>query len=109
MKIGVNLSIDCTSIDKARLVNHSNGKVYLNMTAFIDTEELDQYGNSGFISQSVSKEEREQGVKGDILGNSKVFYKTSTPEQGKQGIQDARQAATQAQPPADDFDDTIPF
>jgi hypothetical protein len=40
----------------------------------VDTDQVDQYDNNGFISQSVDKEEREQGVKTPILGNVKVFF-----------------------------------
>lgn len=75
-KIGVELSIDVTKIDKAKLYKGKKG-TYLSVTAFIDTEQLDQYGNSGMLTQKVSKEEQEQGVKGATLGNSKVFWKDS--------------------------------
>jgi hypothetical protein len=34
-------------------------------------DDKDQYGNDGFVSQSVTKEERENGVKMPILGNAK--------------------------------------
>jgi len=72
-KIGINISIDVTKIDKARLYKGEKG-TYLNLTTFIDTTEANQYGDHGFISQAVSKEEREAGKKGEILGNCKVFY-----------------------------------
>ena len=73
-KIGVNLNIDVTKIDKARLYKGEKG-TYLSLTAFIDTDNPDQYGQNGIITQSVSKEERERNVQMPILGNSKVFYK----------------------------------
>jgi hypothetical protein len=41
---------------------------------------VDQYGNHGFIVQSVSKEERESGVKGTVLGNVKIFQKAEQSE-----------------------------
>ena len=87
-KIGVNLSIDVKSIDKARLVPHQNGKIYLNMTAFIDPDSPGQYGDHGMITQDVSKEEKDAGVKAPILGNAKVFW------------QDNSQPAPQQQAPA---------
>jgi len=73
----ITASIDVTKIDKARLVAgkkvNAEGKVaqYLDMT-LIETPD-NQYGDSHMVVQSVSKEEREQGVKGNILGNGKTF------------------------------------
>jgi hypothetical protein len=108
MKIGVNLSIDVTVIDKARLVKHQNGKTYLNMTAFIDPNNPGQFGDHGMITQDVSKEEKDSGVKGPILGNAKVFWKENQEQAHQQGYQQAQQAQ-QAPPQQDNFDDDIPF
>lgn len=73
MKIGVSLKIDVTKIDKSRIFVGKKGK-YLDLTCFIDTENVSEYGDNGTISQSTSQEERQNGVKLPILGNSKVFY-----------------------------------
>jgi len=109
MKIGVNLSIDVKSIDKARLVAHQNGKTYLNMTAFISPDEPDQYGQHGMITQDVSKQEKDNGVKGPILGNAKVFWKDNAQQQ-QQGMQQAQYAVNAPAPAKDDFEDSsIPF
>jgi len=105
-KIGVRLSIDVKSIEKARLVQHSNGKVYLNMTAFIDPHNEGQYGDHGMITQDVSKEEKDNGVKGAILGNCKVFWQEPAQQQAPQQYQ---QQAPQQQQAPDNFDDDIPF
>ena len=112
-KIGVRLSIDVKSIEKARLVEHSNGKVYLNMTAFIDPHNEGKYGDHGMITQDVSKEEKDNGVKGAILGNCKVFWQEPAQQQTSQYQQQApqqyQQQAPQQQAP-DNFDDQdIPF
>jgi hypothetical protein len=109
-KIGVNLSIDVKSIDKARLVAHQNGKTYLNMTAFIDPDGADQYGQHGMITQDVSKDEKANGVKGNILGNAKVFWQDNQQQQ-QQGMDNAQQAYNQAPQPATPIDDldSIPF
>ena len=72
-KIGVSLKINCSEIDKARLFAGKKGH-YLDATVFIDVDQLDQYGNSGMITQDVSKDEKQQGIKGNILGNCKVFW-----------------------------------
>lgn len=102
-KIGVAIKIDCSKIEKARLYEGKKGK-YLDCTAFIDLDELDQYGNSGMITQDVSKEEREQKVQGPILGNTKVFW-TDSGQKPQQGQQQAPQGGQGA---VDDSDD-IPF
>jgi hypothetical protein len=68
MKLGISVKIDVTKIDKARLFKGEKG-TYLDLTTFIDTEQEGQYGDHGFISQSVSKEEREQKIQTPILGN----------------------------------------
>jgi|DEB0MinimDraft_6_1074348.scaffolds.fasta_scaffold00570_15 hypothetical protein len=96
MKIGVNLKIDVTKIDKTRIFEGKNGK-YVDMVCFVDTEEQDQFGNHGRIDQSVSKEEKQQGVKGPILGNARVFWKDEQTQQTKQESQDKFE------------DDSIPF
>lgn len=100
MKIGVNLSIDVKAIEKARLVNHTNGKIYLNMTVFIDPDNADQYGQHGMITQDVSKDEKASGIKGAILGNVKVFWKDE---------QQAQQQPAQLVATHDDMSDDIPF
>ncbi len=72
-KIGVSIKIDVTKIDKNRLFQGKNGAKYLDCTTFIDTDNPGQYGDHGFISQDVTQEERQQGTRGAILGNVKVF------------------------------------
>jgi len=103
-KIGVNLSIDVKAIEKARLVQHDNGKVYLNMTVFIDADNPGKYGDHGMITQDVSKEEKDGGVKGPILGNCKVFWQDQAAQQQAPEYQPAPQQTT-----PDNFDDDIPF
>lgn len=104
-KIGVNLKIDVTSIDKARLFKGQKG-TYLDATVFIEVDQADQYGNNGMITQSVSKEEQQQGVKGNILGNCKVFWQEQgqAPQQ-QQGYQQPQQGNQQNHVEPDD----IPF
>jgi ABC-type sugar transport system ATPase subunit len=59
--------------DKAKLIKGEKGN-YLNITAFVNLDEKDQYDNNGMITQSVTKEERDNGTRGVILGNTRVFY-----------------------------------
>ena len=109
MKLGVEVRIDVTKIDKARIYNGAKGK-YLTMTTFIDTEQKDEYENNGFISHK--KEKDEQGNT-PILGSVKVFWVDNGQQQGYQQPQQQRPAQHQAtkpqQAPADDFEDDIPF
>jgi hypothetical protein len=111
MKIGISVRIDVTKIEKERLYKGAKG-TYLDLTTFIDTDTEDQYGNHGFISQSVDKDERAAGVKTPILGNCKVFYKdaTSNTERAEQYNKGAEQARAATAPDHSDFaDDDIPF
>jgi hypothetical protein len=95
-KIGINISIDVTKIDKSRLFKGKKG-TYMDVTTFIDTDNPDQYEQHGFISQSTNKEEREAGVKTPILGNCKVFFNSAEQSTPKPN-------AEQGTP----FDDAIP-
>lgn len=107
-KIGVSLKIDVSKIDKNRLFKGQKG-TYLDATVFIDTAELDQYGNSGMITQDVSKEEKQQGTKGNILGNCKVFWSDNAQQQGGYQAPQQQQAQTQYNDAPQDIDDEIPF
>lgn len=115
MKLGLSVKIDVTKIDKSRLFKGEKG-TYLDLTTFIDLDNEGQYGDHGFISQSVSKEEREAQVQTPILGNVTVFFNDNqsqpAPQQSNaQGQSSQANQAPQAnQPPIDDLDESgIPF
>ena len=55
-------------------------------------DELDDYGNNGMIVQNATKEERENGERGAILGNSKPVKKKEPESQS-----------------SDEDDDNLPF
>tara|TARA_R110002167_G_scaffold164737_1_gene361689 strand:+ start:162 stop:455 length:294 start_codon:yes stop_codon:yes gene_type:complete len=97
MKVGISVRIDVTKIDKSRLYKGAKG-TYLDLTTFVDTEVADQYENHGFISQSLTKEEREAKAQTPILGNVKVFYTDGQPQQ-----------AQQAPATLEEMDEDIPF
>lgn len=105
MKLGISLKIDVTKIDKARIHEGAKGK-YVDLTAFIDTENAGQYGDNGFISQSVTREEKEQGVKLPILGNVKVFWKQA-PDPNNISDQQRRPQAPPPPPPFEDDGESI--
>ena len=62
-------SINVSKIDKSKLIAGAKGS-YLNVSIMVK-DELDFYGNIGMIIQDTTKEEREKGIKGAILGNIK--------------------------------------
>ena len=101
MKVGINVRIDVTKIEKARLYKGAKG-TYLDMTTFVDIDNKDQYDNNGFISHSQTKEEREAGEKTPILGNVKVFYTDGSAPQNTAKVQQVMQEA-------DFLEDDIPF
>ena len=105
MKVGISVRIDVTKIDKTRLYKGAKG-TYLDLTTFLDTDQKDQYENNGFISQSVDKEEREQGVKTPILGNVKVFFLGET-ERVQQQTNNEWMAEHEAN--STELEDDIPF
>jgi len=134
-KIALSLKIDVSKIDKSRLFAGQKG-TYLDATIFVDMDQLDQYGNSGMITQDVSKEEKAQKVQGNVLGNGKVFWvengqapqaqgqpqyqqpqggfvQQQAPPQQQKPIGSFQQQhpnnGQQTPPHAMDFDDTIPF
>jgi len=69
-----NISIDCAKIDKLKIKYTDKGQAFANFDLII-RDEVDSYGNIGFIVQQQSKEEREQQVKLPILGNAKRVEK----------------------------------
>jgi len=108
MKIGVNVKIDVTKIDKQRLFAGKKG-TYLDATVFIDVDNKDQYDNNGMITQNVTQEEKAQNVKGPILGNVQVFWRDDN-NQNQQSNNQAMGRPNQGNDPIDYEDDnSIPF
>jgi len=67
----ITISIDYDKIDQSRLFKGAKGN-YLDLVLI---ERNDQYGNNFMVVESVSKEEREQGIRGAILGNGKTIVR----------------------------------
>lgn len=68
----IKLNIDLSKIDKSKIKDFtrkdgSKGKS-LDLVVFLK-DEADQYGNNGFVSESVPKDSAEKGT---ILGNAKI-------------------------------------
>jgi len=83
MKKLVKLKIAVNKIDKERLYRGQN--TYLDAEVWLDEDQEDQYGNHGMITQEVSREERDRGVKGAILGNAKVVWREDRQSKPSQG------------------------
>lgn len=93
MATNISIKIDVLKIDKNKLFKGEKG-TYLDATILMK-DEPDQYGNIGMIVQNITKEERESGNKGAILGNVKWLQKPQAPiTQGQQ---------------APDISDDLPF
>lgn len=66
----IKFKIDLTKIEKERLFkSETTGNIYLD-GALIPTPN-NEYGQTHMIVQSITKEERERGLKGLILGNAR--------------------------------------
>lgn len=88
--------INVSRIDKAHLYQGKNGK-YLDIALHENKNGPDQSGNDGFVTQSVSKEARDRGEKGPIIGNWRRVKKRSEPK--------PKDNPTSGEPPEDD----VPF
>ena len=104
---------DCVilRLEHGRAKPHQNGKVYLNLEAVSNRDGEDQYGNSHFVCEPTTKEERMSGAtKLPIIGNGKEWS-----NEGQQTQQAAPARTTRnipkAQPQEDTGDDldAIPF
>ena len=101
----IRCKIDVSKVDKARLFKGEKG-TYLDITLLENKAGADQYGNHFMCVQGVSKEEREQGIQGAILGNGKIVVANNAPT--RQTPSSARQSASQQEPTSGDNSD-IPF
>jgi hypothetical protein len=74
----IQIKIDVNKIEKSRLFKGAKG-TYLDAT-LVMRDEPDQYGNIGFVTQQISKEEREAGTKAPIIGNVTKRYVKDAPK-----------------------------
>jgi hypothetical protein len=70
-------SICVSDIDKSKLTQAKNGKLYLQVDIWIN-DQADNYGNTGSISIRQSKEEREAKNKKTYIGNLKPVEKSNS-------------------------------
>lgn len=65
----ISIKINASKIDKTHLYEGKSGK-YLDAILIENKDgQPDQYGQDGFVAQSVSKEARARGEKGQIIGS----------------------------------------
>lgn len=91
--------IDVTKLDKSHFFKGQKG-IYTDLMLIPNKDSGDQYGNDGFVSQGVSKEARDKGEKGKIVGNYKKIHRPEAPQ--------AKPAAKAKVPHEPDQDD-VPF
>lgn len=94
----ISIRITREKIAKEHCYVGKNG-TYCDMVLFDNKNGKDQYGNDGFVVQSVSKEARQQGVKGPIIGNWKRVGEDAP----------AKPKPAAEKPAAEDPDQDIPF
>ena len=95
------VKIDVTKIDKARLFKGAKG-TYLDLVLI---DHPNEYGD-GFVTQSATKEEREQGIKMPILGNWK---ETGAKPQAKPAPKPATKPKATEPDDENPVDDDVPF
>ena len=98
----ITLRIDVTKIDKAHLFKGKSG-TYLNVVIWPNKDGTDQYENTHYAVQEISREARESGQKGAIIGNAKVPQESAPSKP-------AQRPSKPKDPDLDaDEEDSIPF
>ncbi len=98
------IKIDVLKVSKPSLFVGKKG-TYLDVAVFENPKGRDEYGNDGFVCQEVSKEAREAGEKGAILGNWKYLDAPAAHAQRPP----AQKPKPQPDPDLDPEPDQIPF
>lgn len=66
------LSINLDKIPEGRIKQSKTGRGrYVDIVLFKNRDGKDEWGNDGFCSIDVTKEQREEGDRGEIIGNWK--------------------------------------
>lgn len=116
----IKAKLDVTKVDKTLLFKgkaNAEGKhpMYLDLVFIPNRDGPGRYGDTHFIVQGVTKEQRESGVKGPIIGNATI-EEDQRPQQQKRGYttpeeRDRVNKAHNYTPPAKaaEEEDEIPF
>jgi hypothetical protein len=65
----IKLKINVTKILKEHLFKANSGAVYLDCAVWPNKDGRGQYGDTHYVVQDISREEREAGTKAPIIGN----------------------------------------
>lgn len=122
------IKLDLAKIDRSKIFTgkEKNGHTpkYIDVVLIENRDGVDQFGNAGFASLSISQEERQQGVKTAILGNWKHVGGTkgnqqqpsrppqqprSQPQQPTRPAGPSRKPEPPKDPDLDPPEDDIPF
>ena len=95
--------IDVTKIPKEAIFVGKKGK-YIDVVLMENRDGTDEYGQDGFIAMSVSKEDREAGKNGVIIGNWKRVGQKAAPRQAA-----APKAAPATAGTPEPEEDDVPF
>ena len=102
---------DCIVIRlaKSRVKPHQNGKAYLSLEAVSNKNGADDYGNTHFVVEPQTKDERESGVdKLPIIGNGKEWSNEGQQTQPARATRNIPRAQPQVDSTPEDETD-IPF
>ena len=102
---------DCVLIilPKSRLNAHANGKVYLSLDVSSNRDGEDKFGNTHFVAEGATKEERMQKVRLKIVGNAKEFVFGNSGGGGYKPSGNARPMPKTPIPDSEQGDQDIPF
>ena len=81
----------------SRVNAHGNGKCYLSLDVKANRDGESKFGQTHFVAESTTKEERQSGVKLKILGNGKEFVFDNGGQQNRPSQQRSQQ--TPQRPP----------
>lgn len=101
----IKLKINVTRILKDHLYAGKNGK-YLDIVVWPNKNGPDQYGNTHFVCQELSKEARDAGEKGPIIGNLTLPEQEAPPARQAAPVRQQRQQEESMTPMEED---EIPF
>lgn len=92
----IKLKINVTRILKDHLYAGKNGK-YLDLVVWPNKNGPDQYGNTHMVCQELSKEARDAGEKGPIIGNLTLPEQEAPPARQTPPARQQRQTTQQEQ------------
>lgn len=90
----IKLKLNVSRILKDHLYPGKNGK-YLDLVAWPNKNGADQYGNTHFVCQEVSREARDKGEKGPIIGNLTLPEQEALPVRQTPPVRQQRQQETE--------------